>query len=386
MSRIACFLIVDFPAWARQRFGSAWPQLGVYGEGQQVVAASPALREAGLRPGESLARAKALYPEASFYPRDPALEAAVWEEVLERLHGISPHLLGWKPGWAWLAPEDREGLRALTRTLGAQTGIAARRLWAGLAALHAGESATLDLSEPAARQLHAQASCRCLSAFDVDEELLERLELFGLSTLGRLAGLTRKQLAAQFGTEGEALFQLLHPPQPEPPLPLFQPLPVVGVSCDFESPALEPAEVEPALLSLVQRAVEDLGDLHAQRVALRLEGRRGRRAGIARRVLRAPSARPSVFWNAARTLLYSLLSGETALERMSLELGGLSAPKLRQGKFSFTRPAVYEAVRGMQQRFPGSLRRARLAHPHALLPEERVAWEPYPMAAPDAWR
>ena len=81
----------------------------------------------------------------------------------------------------------------------------------------------------------------------------KRLTLFGLDNLERIGRLTRRHLTAQFGEEGEKVYDLLDPQREDPLIFPFRPAPAVVRFLDFETEAIEPAEILPALLVLLTR-------------------------------------------------------------------------------------------------------------------------------------
>lgn len=330
MSVIASVFVRSFPLWIRGQLDPAESSIAIHQEGR-IVACSPALLDAGMQPGDDLDGARIAYPQAVFVPRDPLIEAAMWEDILYLLHEISPRLLSLRSGWVLLERFDAEKLRRITRALQVRACISTRRFAAMLGALHAEEGEMGELTPAGAKKLLDESPSRLLNTFGFDAELIERLGLIGHTTIGHLWRLTGRYLNERFGAEGERLFRLLHHEE-EQPLPEFQPPPSVAVSYDFDAPVADPIGLLPALDHLVHRAVGELGGLRAQLLSIRFDGWHGE-ARVSRRVLKEPIDRPYPLSIAAEAILRAMQQGDIPIGRMTIELGGLSRPEGIQGMF-----------------------------------------------------
>ena len=373
---IACFYLADFPAWVRSQLAPGEPYIAVHADGR-IIARTHDLRIDGLRIGETLDRAQSLFPHGNYYKHEPALDGAIWEDVLYLIADIAPQLEAATPGWAFATPWDEAAFLELGRTLGARIGIAPRRYVARMAALQAEPGGVRRVEKATVRTFLEKATVRHLRELGVELELIERLELFGLYTVGRAARLERRHLEAQFGEEGAALYRLLHPEGEEPAVPMFKPPPSVSAAFDFEYPVSEPGDLLPVLDLLVTQVVDQIPALRAQLLTLRLHGEGETGVRLMRRVLKAPTARAEHLRVIARRLLDEMLDGES-VDAITLELGGLVSPEAAQGGLFSDRPAVYDSVRALHQRFPGRVFRAVITDAEAYLPEEGVRLEPYP--------
>jgi hypothetical protein len=271
MDQIAALYLADFPAWVRAQMAPGEPSIAVHADGR-IIARTHDLRADGLRLGESLERAQSLFPHGNYYPHDPALDGAIWEDVLYLIADVAPQLESVAPGCALATPWDEAALLELARTLGARIGFAPRRTIARIAALQAEPGGVRRVEAATTRAFLDKTTVRHLREFGVELEMLERLELFGLYTIGRVGRLERRHLDAQFGDAGVALYRLLHPEGEEPPVAMFQPPPSVSASFDFEYSVNEPGELLPVLDLLVDQSLERLGALRAQLLTLRLHG------------------------------------------------------------------------------------------------------------------
>lgn len=374
---VSCLYVADFPAWVRGRLVPERTDIAIHDRGR-IVAATASLRAAGLRIGDALERAKSLFHSAQFFPYDPRRDAAVWEDVLLTVADTTPRMVSLQPGWALAEPYDAAGFAMLTRMLGAQAGTASRRVWAMLAALDAAPGTVRRVDEESADEFLRTIPVGYLDGLGYNDELLERLCLFGLRTIANVRMLTRRHLVAQFGAIGASLFDLLHPKGAEAVVPLFQPPPSVAASYDFDEPALEPAEILPVLDDLVEEVARRLDGRTASLLTLRLRDRSPEGLRLERRVLKSPASRLAHLRVIARLMLEGMLTADRPLTSIAVELGGLAVPHAVQQNLFDERPAIYETVRTLHRRFPGRVVRAVVDDPHARLPERGIRYEPYP--------
>lgn len=371
----ACLYIPDFEAWVFQRAeGFRGPLVSV--ASGLVAAANKLARRAGIESGITEARAKALCPDVAIRLRDYGLENAVWDDTLARIHTTTPFLEYSAPPFAWLKPVNATSLRALVRGLGAQAGVAPHRSFAQLAAMRAAPGNTLVLQKRYFKSFLDYFGVERLAALGFEEEMLEQLELLGYDTLGSASNLSRRHLNAQFGQDGERLFGLIHPDN-APSIPLFTPDPVVEHAYECDPPCSEPGEVWPVIEHLVELACETLGGRRCQRVTLALQDAGESELRRRSRILATPLYKRSSLLNTSRLLMNTVLCSGTDIERISLTLGSLSHPVPRQQVLFHERPSIYTAVRAVNKRFPGMLKRAML-RAGTLFLDESIVFEPFP--------
>src|SRR5262245_45791112 len=120
MSRVACLSVPLFPLAARLRAepelaGEALAVTEGAGAAARVVAASRAARQLGIRPGVTLAQARAVVPKLAARGRDAAAEGSAHDALLEVAARHSPRVESAEPGLAFL---DLDGIRASELELG----------------------------------------------------------------------------------------------------------------------------------------------------------------------------------------------------------------------------------------------------------------------------
>lgn len=374
-SVVATLRLPDYPAWVRRWCMPSDRLVAVYAAGR-IVSACAELKACGVVPGDRLERARALVPAATFHEHDPHLDAGTWEEVLAVLSDISPHLRPLREGTVTLAPFDLDALAELNRTLGGLLGVAHTTLLAGVAAMNAVPGTALRVEPHQEEEFLARASVRCLAELGCDPETVQRLGLFGLTTVARLMQLTRRHLFAQFGAHGAALYDLLHSRVTADSIPLYQPPPCVTAAYAFEHPACEPHELIPVLDHLLKQAAEQLGAVGARMLTLRLDGDG---THSARRPLKSATADIRQLRAAAVPLLNGIMRRRIDVRTMTVRLGALAERGGVQAGLFANRPELANVVGKLHRRFPGRLLRAVVVDRDAYLPERAVRFEPFPV-------
>jgi len=392
---IGCLYISDFPAWARQSQHPEWRAIAVYRQGV-IIARSRLLDQRGLHIGEPLDRARTVFPSARFFKQDQPFEQAVWEGVIERINEITPFLVPVDHGWALFRPHSFSEACELSGSLLARVGLGPNRSVAKLSALRSASGSVLQIKQDAVDRFLASTKVEILAGLGFEDVLVERLLLFGLTTLASVKRLTRRHLDAQFGDAGIALHGLLHPDARSEQVPLYAPPPTISESFDLEDAPLEWLPTDHLLERLSRRATSRLGNRLCRRITLQLETPRNDGKSVAQRILKKPTANPGEVFRTSSFLLSQIVentpaptaslrsfeaspgrqSGQVAHE-LILSLSGLQNPQLRQASLFFERPPIFDAVSNLDERFPGAIRRAMIVSPDAPFPEDAVRYIPF---------
>jgi nucleotidyltransferase/DNA polymerase involved in DNA repair len=249
--------------------------------------------------------------------------------LVATMQDYSPWLESPYTGLAYLAQLDAPQAESLALELQARVGLAASRGTALIAAT-AAKAKTVNIVSNEAAFLEAAPSY-LLRVTGLSEPTLEKLRLFGLDTLGKIAKLSLRQLEAQFGTEASRLVALCSGADVRP-VPVFQAPPRVMARLGLDSGLLEPGE----------QVWHRLEGRHCSSLKLELETVLGvSRHGV---TLKVPSQDPKVLWRAAQTALRHCLSG-LEVTALSITLEDLHKPTPVQD-FLFgilERPLVREA-------------------------------------------
>src|ERR1700688_1103873 len=161
----------------------------------------------GARLGMTLVQASACAREAVVAVDDPARDAAVWTTVLDALDLASPLVEDAGHGLAFLEMRGidggaerwvasvREALAACDQPLPFRLALATNKFVARAAARVA------DGTIVRRREEAAFVGPSPLYALDLDNDVIERLHLFGVKTLGELAALPHGPFVRRFGSE-----------------------------------------------------------------------------------------------------------------------------------------------------------------------------------------
>ena len=191
--------------------------------------------EAGVYPGMDLARAAMRCPDAEFLPADNDTYHAVQQQVDAALRQFTDRVetagLGaWFVDVADMArmyPEDSELAERMLQAarehseLHLQLGLASSRFTAQQAAYTAAPDSPVVI--PAKRD-RAFLSPLPLTQLPVDDELLRRLDILGIHSLGALAALPRLALIRQFGSLAGLIHDMAAGRDPRPVYPEAPPL------------------------------------------------------------------------------------------------------------------------------------------------------------------
>lgn len=219
-----------------------------------VASFSPDLSSRGISRGDTVIRARALCPDAQFIAKDIESEKQYLHTLIDRFLDITPQvqpiLDAHTPLWVLLQGFSRSDFEQLLKDLNAKGGYTTSPTLSQLSALYA-KAGELCVVPPHEEQLLLKAiPTHYLSAFGYGRHMIEFLEILGFTNLFVLTNLTKKQLKAQFATEGTRLYELLHPTQLKPKVPFWH---RQSCSAEIEIPwDGDIAQLECVLSSLVQ--------------------------------------------------------------------------------------------------------------------------------------
>ncbi len=395
---------------ARAQAAGDLPELVVIGgqpwEQGSVLDCSPAARLLGVIRGQPLGTAHRLVPEARFLPADLETYQRAMEQTLDALAAFTPALE------AEARPEARRygqvllGIEGLHRLWGDEqilcgrvletvrrllpgeprVGIGNTRFGAQVAAVigagrlavgaGVGRLAVIPVGD-------AQTEAAYLAPLPIrllpgDDELSERLRVFGLTRIGEFAALSRSAVIARFGTQGGELHDLARGMDGRALRPR-KPVERLRAEAELEPPldTLEPLRF--LLRNLCRALCEQLAarGAGATRALLTLDLERGRPLALEQQ-LPEPAAAPDLL----ERLLFARLGATppaAPVTRLTLELRGEAIEAGQQlGLFA---PQLARAARldwqlvGLSFRFGADrLLRARILDPEAALAEQRTAW------------
>ena len=236
-----------------------------------VLDCCPVAEAAGIIPGMPLARAALRCPEADFLPADHAAYQDAQQELLAALRQFTDRVETAGLGSFFIEvgqltrrfPEDNALAQGIVETLreaadlDLQVGLAEERFTAEQAALAARSNQAVVVPPRRGRSFLSSLSLTVLPA---ETEILRRLDLLGIRTLGELAALPRMALIRQFGVQAGFLHDLAAGADPRPVEPDAPPL-ELHHQTTFEPPTVD----QRTLLAAAQRMAAALAEtLHRQ--------------------------------------------------------------------------------------------------------------------------
>ncbi len=240
----------------------------------------------GVRVGMHAREIAGLAPEVTLLTPDPLYYAAQSTSILGRLYEISPRIEAGQSGATYI---DLHGLKrhyarpvdACQALLGLVDPVLRPRIglsvskFAALVAAHRAEVG--QVRQLGGKNLQRKLAGCSIDLLPVEPKIKERLRRFDLHTLGDLAGLSSSALLAQFGTDGQRIWELARGEDHAPFIPTEPVEPLI------ERVALpEASALYPTLLSGVYQLIARLlarpelrgRGLRKLRLGLRLEDQR----------------------------------------------------------------------------------------------------------------
>lgn len=387
--RISCIRVPSFPVaveWLAGPISSGQPLVII--DGKTVLDASTDL--AGIHQGLPARCAKALCPQPTFVEANHALYRDVFEAMLAALEGVTPLV---EPADLGVAYADVRGLhghyvdeftlasklvdstRDATGLL-ASVGIAGGKFVAWVAASSAdpGEAGIVSHG-----QEQKFLSDKHVALLPFEPDLVERLEMFALRTLGDIAALPRPAVEAQFRRIGGRLWELANGIDQEP-LRARKPQTLLTERLIFDMPVVAVEALLAASRQIVARLVRRLDGRTARRMHLQLLA--GERIVWERvETFREPTGDGRRMLLVVQTRL-SLLELLQAVDAVSITLSGIGQEVAKQAKlFTETqqnRHQIGEAIRQLRARYGRDMvGRVMEVDPWSRHPEERAVLVPY---------
>lgn len=332
----------------------------------------------GVRLGMTIRQALGECPDAVIVPPDPVLYRSKWESILDALGQISPEVEDEEWGRVYinvggLESHYREEAELATQIVEIVNAVGGLDASVGLAnGKFPAFAAAADNAVVPAGGEGAFLTPLKVELLPVAPEIMMRLRLFGLETIGEVAALTLPELQSQFGFEGRRLWQLANGVDESP----LRPRPVlekVEASLSFEAPVAGIDVMVSAAKQLLSRLGPSLHGRAARQLTLQAELATGR--GWERQIV----LREAV--SEAERLAFVLRSSlqnappPNAMRSISLRLGGLTGETGKQlslGKRGRLQRQVEEVIRQLKARYGYSpVYRCVDVEPWSVIPEQR---------------
>jgi nucleotidyltransferase/DNA polymerase involved in DNA repair len=387
--RIACVLIPSFAVAVeslRDPCSTDGPVI-VY-DRHTVLDASP--DATGVREGLPLRQAKALCPHAAFVDADHALYRAAFDAMLDGLEDVAPQVEPAGLGCAYvdvqglqghyedefvLAGDLVEATRRATSLL-ATTGIADGKFvaWVAASITPPGDAGVVPTGY---EREFLQDKDVSLLPFDLD--VVQRLDLLALRTLGDVAALPQPAVEAQFRSVGKRLWELANGTHQEPLRPRKR-QEALSDRLSFDAPVATTEALTMAGRQLLARLVRRLRGRTARRMHVQLLAEE-RIVWERFETFREPTGDERLMVLVLKTRL-ALLELPQAVDTVVVALTGIGREVAKQAKlFNDTKQNVHqiaEAIRQLRARYGRPMIwRIEEVDPWSRHPEERNALLPY---------
>src|SRR5271169_6419510 len=225
MARIACIMVADFSIAALVRSNPAFAGMALaigksLAPHAELDAVSPRARELGIRPGMTIAQARAISSELVVTHRSPAAESSAHAALLDAVESVSPVVEPGTPGCAWI---DLAGLHRIyngeeeitaelvrcVRRVGMEpaAGVAANKELAHLAA-RCGGVRVIEAGREREFLNWLPLDMLGLGKSDRGDDLETTLARWGMRRLGELARLNPDAVGTRLGRRGVELVRL----------------------------------------------------------------------------------------------------------------------------------------------------------------------------------
>jgi nucleotidyltransferase/DNA polymerase involved in DNA repair len=352
-----------------------------------VVDATAEASSKGIRPGLMLRESTALCPDAVILMPNPAAEARISREILERLEAISPlveadeqeqgcwyiDLTGLDRHFPTTTAAAEQMIGCVRPILRPRAGVASSKFTARVASGIAPSGMVRSVPKGTEQQFLAEAPVALLP---LPPEMTHQLRRLGLDTLGALAKLPASKLAARFGPDGRLAWELASGIDRRTVTPRARDE-IVIEELAMPTPAVSREMLLIGLRQLVTRAFSRrvLKDRQVRQVILRamLEGRRSWERTL---ILKEPSGASQLV--TALDLRLQVLEMPGPIESITLQLSGIVTEVAHQQVLPTMRPRhaspVTEAIHQLKQRYGLSpLFRVVEVEPWSRIPERRHA-------------
>ncbi len=296
---------------------------------------------------------------------DPAISPASWDAIIEVVHSSTPLLLVRDHGILHAGTDNIDEMRTNVRRWSARAAMAPDRTSSMLCAFEA---------IPGRLDAHASAEhvstnvLRDVPELQIDEIFLERLRLFGLSSIGTLRGLSDRHLRAQFGDLGVRIYRLLHTTSTA--LPLFQPPDEIIARVVFEDVTCEPGPVYDARTHVCADIISQLCGREAWRVDVGVLDRSGEVSARRGRIMRTAIATLRHLETHVDALIRQLLSSARLWWGLRIRLTSLRHPIGEQIALFDQSSSLQDLRVSLVPKYGSVIKEIRIHNPWSIIPED----------------
>lgn len=296
---------------------------------------------------------------------EPSISAASWDAVVESVHQCTPLLLVRRHGVLHAGTDNLDEIRKYVRRWSARSAMAPDRASSLFSALN-GVPGRIDAHD-SADHVPCDVLRECPEV-DANEVMLQRLRLFGCSTLGVLMTLSERHMRAQFGDQGIQLYRLLHTTSVS--LPLYQPPDTITVEDVFDEAISEPCEIQNATDRLCEVALEALAGKEAWRIDVSVLDRSGHVSSRRGRIMRGAVTSLHQLTTHTRALIVQLCSPLRRWWGARLRLSSLRLPVREQVSLFQAQPSAQDIQSSLVPKYGTVIKDIQVVNPWSVIPEE----------------
>ncbi len=333
----------------------------------KVMHVSQTAREAGIKPGSSLANALVKVPDLEIVEASSAYLTASWERLVEDLAGLTQTLEAPSIGRVYMALELPDAVQ-LAESYRIRVGIAESLEVATLAAFIAAPGRVKVIPKDKEIAILEALPLYFLRGVGLSQRLLTDLNWLGVATAGELRIWKKPQVTAFLGRAGKHVMPYLFGPY-RTQIGRYTPAPRLSLGLSFDEPLFEPASFEPVLERLARELSVELDNKAASRLSVHAlsQGLVHKASRLSKTLLR----RPGEIYRLALLALSDTGAQALGIDALTLELGNLSRPSV-QGSLWPKRERIELALAAVENRFPKTMLKVIEGDPHALAREQRM--------------
>ncbi len=324
-------------------------------------------------------------------PFNAAQQGATWNRILEELYELAPKVESTRPRIVWCevrfsvlsaqADSTEKRWRQLVEVNGARLGLATDRATASLAVFSANQTRPIRrITAGNEVAFVAGLPLQTLGAAGVSEETILRLRWFGVHRLGQLKNWTLPHLQSQF-SDAKTLWRLVEAGSSKAdrrPVTTWRPPPTLDHRFVFQQPATNPAEWESALRETLRVLKSELNGRGALHLVVVVEVR-GKPKAMSAKTLRDRISTAARLCEPVRAVLGALLVESDELETLGVRLSNLADESWQDSLFATQEKrvrALKDALRQLETRLPGAVRKLQARDVFSALPKERFELVP----------
>jgi hypothetical protein len=286
-----------------------------------------------------------LFPDALIDEQRPVLEQTIWDDVLDRCHTYSSFVESVLQGIVLFELDSSHCVQQLAEAYGVRSAMADTRTTAVLAAIQASEGSCRITRLEDLSSFAMAWPVRLLAEIGIDAAVIDRLELFGLSSLGHLRMLSEGYLSAQFGSDGTDIHRIVLSLTDRSPVRRYEPAPIIEEVYHFDDPQREPGSILAAVLHCADRAAARLEGHRCSQIDVRSMNRMTGTTIRASQILKTAPLSSSAIQTIATNLLRDVVGQTTLATSVSITLRIFLPPVAEQSILFAAQPDV-SAVAG----------------------------------------